>query len=78
MHLKLIPILTGKHERELPNVLKNAVGSQFVDKAYPFVWKDFKTKLNYSTLHVEDWPDLGAFNYRLSGMSQPPVDHYLR
>ena len=76
--LKLIPILTGRHEEELPNTIKNSIGSQYVDKAYPFIWKEFKNKFNYSTLFVEDWPSSATFNYRMIGMEEPPVDNYMR
>jgi hypothetical protein len=65
-------------EEELPNILKHANGSQFVNEACPLVWNEFKYKLKYSTLLVEDWPTLGLFNYKYTGMSEPPVDHYLR
>ena len=52
----LIPILTGKHEEELPNTLKGVAGSKKVDQAYPFVWNDFADKLNFASLYNEDWP----------------------
>ena len=55
----LIPILTGKHESELPNTLKSSRNGLHVDVAYPFIWKVFEEKLNYSTLYNEDWPDTG-------------------
>ena len=55
----LIPILTGKHEEELPNVLKGVPGSTTVDKAFPFIWKNFKKELQYATLYNEDWPKTG-------------------
>ena len=71
-------ILTGKKEEELPNILKNVKGSKFVDEACQLVWKQFKNILNYSTLHAEDWPEYGFFNFKYTGMSRPPVDHYLR
>jgi hypothetical protein len=52
----LIPILTGKHEHELPNANK---GSEFVDRAYPLVWKEFEQRLGYATMFNEDWPLIG-------------------
>ena len=55
----LIPILTGKHESELPNTLKSAKRGLYVDVAYPFIWKVFEEKLNYATLYNEDWPNSG-------------------
>lgn len=74
----LIPLLTSKHEEELPNTLHSSLNSKFVDKAYPFIWKNFSEQLNYSTLFGEDWPDGGTFQYRMVGMSSPPVTHYMR
>jgi len=74
----LIPMLTGSHEHKLPNTIKFTPGSSFVDEVYPFIWKDFKSKLNYATMFGEDWPGYGAFNYRMNGMSKPPVTHYMR
>lgn len=74
----LVPILTGKHQNELPNTMKNTENASFVDKVYPFIWKDFKRELNFTTLFSEDWPHIGTFQYRMIGMSEPPVDHYMR
>lgn len=51
----LIPILTSKHEHELPNTLKGRSDASHVDEVYPFVWKDFQENLNYATLYNEDW-----------------------
>ena len=55
----LIPILTGKHESELPSTLKTDSKGLNVDVAYPFIWKTMEDKLNYSTLFNEDWPNTG-------------------
>ncbi len=56
----LIPILTGKHEHELPNANK---GFDFVDRVYPFIWKEFEERLGYATMFNEDWPQLGKLIY---------------
>lgn len=57
----LIPILTSKHEHELPSTLKTNKNGTFVDLAYPFIWKNFSKELNYATLFNEEWPDLGNY-----------------
>jgi hypothetical protein len=46
----LIPLLTGKHEAELPNTLKNTKNSYFVDEAYPLVIRNFSDSLGYATM----------------------------
>lgn len=74
----LIPLLTSKHENELPDTLKTSKNPTHVDKAYPFIWYKFKEILGYKTLFGEDWPHVGTFQYRMIGMSKPPVDHYMR
>ncbi len=74
----LIPILTGKHESELPITIKGQKNSVTVDQAYPFIWNDLQEKLNYATLYNEDWPFSGCFNYRMKGFSKPPTTHYMR
>ena len=55
----LIPILTSKHEDELPNTIKNTPNAMFVDEAYPFIWKNYSEKLGYATMLAEDWPNIG-------------------
>lgn len=55
----LIPILTGRHEEELPNTLKGVKHAVHCDKAYPFVWKNFTERMNYATMYNEDWPKVG-------------------
>ncbi len=40
----LTPIYTGQTEEELPNVLKNNGKAQYVDEAYPFIWKELHKK----------------------------------
>lgn len=59
----LIPIYSGKTEEELPSVLRNDPKARYVDEAYPFIWKDLHKK-NYVSMHLDDWPHIGAFSYR--------------
>jgi hypothetical protein len=73
-----LPFLTSKHENELPTTLKFTLNSNYVDQVYPFVWRNFSEILDYATLFAEDDPEIGTFQYRMVGMSKPPVDHYMR
>ena len=73
----MIPLLTGKLEHELPSTLKTDPNGQFVDQAYPFIWNDLH-KQGYMSYHIEDWPQVSAFTYRLRGMSNRTAHHYLR
>ncbi len=74
----LIPLLTSKHEHELPSTIKNNPNSNYLDIVYPMIWTNYSQLLNYSTLFVEDRPDIGVFNFRMKGFKKPPVDHYMR
>ena len=74
----LIPLLTSKHEHELPNTIKNTKDSHYVDEVYPFVWKNFSEKLDYATFFGEDWPQVGTFQYRMNGFKNQPTTHYMR
>lgn len=74
----LIPILTSKMEHELPNTLRNTIDAHYVDKVYPFLWTNFSEQLGYETMFAEDYPSVGTFQYRMKGMSRPPVPHYMR
>ena len=40
----MIPLLTGKTERELPSTLKSDPDGKYVDQAYPFIWNDLHPK----------------------------------
>jgi hypothetical protein len=73
----LTPIYTGQTEEELPNVLKNNGKAQYVDEAYPFIWKELHKK-GYISMHLEDWPHVGAFNYRMKGFSNQTCHHYYK
>ncbi|XP_043202025.1 uncharacterized protein LOC122370443 [Amphibalanus amphitrite] len=72
----LIPILTGRTERELPDTRRRTWGSQMVN-VYPFLWKDFQSD-GYVTAFNEDQPDIGTFQYRLRGFNPQPTTHYMR
>ncbi len=73
----LIPIYTGKTEEELPSVLKNDPNGKLVDEAYPFIWKDLHAK-NYMTMHLDDWPHIGAFTFRMKGFLNYTTKHYFK
>lgn len=70
--------MTAKYENELPNTLIGTDNPNFVDKVYPFLWKNYSNELNYATMYAEDWPSIGTFNYRMIGMSSMPTTHYMR
>ena len=57
--------------------MKNNPNGRYVDEAYPFIWKDLHEK-GFITLHLEDWPHIGAFNYRLKGFSNYTCHHYFQ
>ena len=61
-----LKLLTSFHEHELPNTIKNTENVNYVDRVYPFVWKNFSQKLNYSTLFNEDWPNVGKYTFFLN------------
>lgn len=61
----LIPILTGKHEHELPNTIKKTENNHYVDEVYPFVWRNFSEQLGYATYFGEDWPKVGKTSLKI-------------
>ncbi|CAF0850550.1 unnamed protein product [Brachionus calyciflorus] len=73
----MIPVLTGSTEEELPSTLKSDPNGQYVDQAYPFIWNDMHDK-GYMSFHMEDWPQVSAFTYRLRGFSNKTAHHYMR
>jgi len=73
----MIPLLTGRLENELPSTLKSDPNGTFVDQAYPFLFNELKAN-NYYSFHMEDWPQVSAFTYRLRGMSNNTAHHYMR
>ncbi|GMR48160.1 hypothetical protein PMAYCL1PPCAC_18355, partial [Pristionchus mayeri] len=72
-----IPILTGSTEEELPLTRKRFKTANYVDDAYPFVWKNFSDN-GYITGYGEDAANIGTFTYRLKGFRNQPTDHYTR
>ena len=73
----MIPLLTGYLEHELPSTLKSDPNGNFVDQVYPFIWNDLHSN-GYISFHMEDWPQVSAFTYRLRGMSNKTAHHYMR
>ncbi|CAF0870241.1 unnamed protein product [Adineta ricciae] len=72
----LLPILTGKTERELPEARRGHTDAQTVDR-FPWIWKKFKDN-GYVTQWAEDLQSVGTFQMRLKGFRDQPVDHYGR
>ncbi|XP_059144628.1 uncharacterized protein LOC131931792 isoform X1 [Physella acuta] len=72
----MIPILTGKHEIELPEARKHKAGSKPVDN-FPWIWKSFQ-KNGYVTSWADADIDIGPFNLRLQGFEHQPTDYYMR
>jgi hypothetical protein len=69
--------LTGKTEAEQPSTSKADPDGQYVDQVYPFIWNDLHLR-GYMSFHMEDWPQVSAFTYRLKGMSNKTAHHYMR
>ena len=70
----LIALFTGKTQIEQPEVNLNLDPCE----KYPLIFQNF-SKLNYVTLHGEDWPEIATFNQVMpKGFTTPPTDHYLR
>ena len=72
----LLPLLTGKHQGELPETRRSQKGAITVD-GHPWIWNDYK-KLGYVTQFAEDISNIATFNYRMCGFKYQPVDHYMR
>ncbi|XP_064641871.1 uncharacterized protein LOC135496468 [Lineus longissimus] len=68
----LLPILTGKGEKELPDVAKGHEVAGTLD-GFPWIWKDFKDA-GYVTQWTEDTSKGGTFNWRMNGVKQQPMD----
>ncbi len=73
----MIPLLTGKTEEELPSALKSDPDGKYVDQVYPFIWNELHTR-GYMSFHMEDWPQVTTFHYRMRGMSNKTAHHYMR
>ncbi|XP_059169919.1 uncharacterized protein LOC131951605 [Physella acuta] len=72
----LLPILTGKHEHELPEARRGFNGSHPVD-SFPWLWKDFQ-KRGYVTSWADAEIVIAPFNYRLLGFKYQPTDYFMR
>ncbi|XP_072035284.1 uncharacterized protein [Amphiura filiformis] len=72
----LIPMLTGRHESELPDVRRDAPKGAYLD-SYNFIWNMYSAN-GYVTMFAEDQPKISAFNLRLNGFDHQPTDHYMR
>jgi hypothetical protein len=56
---------------------KKDPNGSFVDEVYPFIWQDLHKK-GYMSFHLEDWPQVTTFTYRMRGMSNRHAHHYMR
>ncbi|CAM4965424.1 unnamed protein product [Rotaria socialis] len=72
----LLPLLTGKTQRELPEARRGHADAETVDQ-FPWIWNQFKDS-GYVTQWAEDMQFVGTFQHRLKGFRDPPVDHYGR
>ena len=73
---QLLGILTGKSEAELPEARHGKFYAETVDR-YPFIFSKLRAA-GYTTVLSEDDAYSAAFNFRLKGFKDPPVDKYLR
>ncbi|KAI8514248.1 hypothetical protein Bbelb_085720 [Branchiostoma belcheri] len=73
---QFLGMLTGFHEEELPNTKTGVKNSSTCD-VLPLVWNEFR-RMGYTTMHAEDWPQYGTFQYRLRGFINQPTDYYMR
>lgn len=72
----LLPMLTGKHENELPEARRNKPGADTVDQ-HPWIWKDFQ-KNGYITSWADSEINIAPFNYRMLGFKHSPTDFFAR
>ncbi|KAL8559807.1 hypothetical protein ACOMHN_030143 [Nucella lapillus] len=72
----LLPMLTGKTEKELPDAARGHKGAKPVD-SFPWIWKNFSQR-GYVTAYAEDYHQVGTFQWRMMGFDQQPTDHYMR
>nr|XP_047146442.1 uncharacterized protein LOC101236318 isoform X2 [Hydra vulgaris] len=73
---QLAAILTGEHEKNLPEARRNISNSGTCDQ-FNFIFNDFH-KAGYLTMLSEDNPEWGTFHYRLNGFNNLPTSWYLR
>ncbi|XP_059144629.1 uncharacterized protein LOC131931792 isoform X2 [Physella acuta] len=72
----LLPILTGKHEHELPEARRGKFNAQPVD-VFPWLWNDFRGQ-GYVTSWADADVDIAPFNYRMLGFKHQPTDYFMR
>ncbi|XP_047134032.1 uncharacterized protein LOC100202831 isoform X1 [Hydra vulgaris] len=73
---QLAGILIGEHEKDLPEARRSFTSSGTCDK-FNFIFNDFH-KAGFITMLSEDFPQKGAFHYRLNGFINEPTSWYLR
>jgi hypothetical protein len=78
----LLALLSGIIANDCPELnLKKDINDYFDSKFYdsiPFIFNEFKDKLDYATMYQEDMPPWGTFNYGKHGFRFKPTDYYLR
>lgn len=70
-----VPFLTGHADKELGNICYKS--NEDPQDNCPLLWRAFD-HLDYLTVHAEDTPYLGGFNYLKTGFIKQPTDYYLR
>ena len=75
-YVALAGFLTGVPLSQVPNALRGTTNASTVDN-WPWIWKEYK-QAGYTTMLVQDAPDIGAFQYRMLGFEKQPTDIYGR
>ncbi|XP_019644415.1 PREDICTED: uncharacterized protein LOC109485313 [Branchiostoma belcheri] len=73
---QFIGMFTGFLEDELPNTKRGTANATLCD-VFPLIWRKYK-RMGYVTMFGEDEAWTGTFQYRTTGFSYPPTDHYMR
>lgn len=74
---QLAAILTGIAESKQPEARRDMGSAARPVDNWRWIFRDYKQK-GYATMFSEDSPHQAVFNYRLTGFSEPPTDHYSR
>ena len=74
---QLAAILTGIAESKQPEARRDMGSAARPVDNWRWIFRDYKQK-GYATMFSEDSPQHAVFNYRLTGFSDPPTDHYSR
>ena len=72
--VNIVPLTTGKFVEELPWD-ESLIHEPF--DHYNFIWNEY-SQSGYTTLYVEDAPEISTFDFRKSGFRSPPTDYYNR